>query len=325
MTAHARRLGIGWFSVALSSELKVEQVRGLQLGGERLVAYRDEQGQPHLFSATCPYDGADLALGDLQGGLLVCPFHGCRFNRNGHCLDSNGNLRPRLALQKKHVAEIAGQVFVAHGSDAAQFDAFFSQETLARLSWTHSSWVVDFDAMRLPENSADLSHYRWVHKSDAFRWVQGPIFDQYTMRSVHEVEQPVRVLGVRIATAMVFLDIRLLYEGVALAMTRTKLAFLNFESVTVSATVPLKDDQWLVHLTTAVKPTRWYTHGIFNRGLRWAVHAEGCKSLEQDFRLWANLAQIPVVEPSEEITTLVAARQWAARFRDGDLEERRRS
>jgi hypothetical protein len=32
--------------------------------------------------------------------------------------------------------------------------------------------------------------------------------------------------------------------------------------------------------------------------------------------MWATLAQVPVVEPSEDITALVAARQWAARFRD---------
>jgi nitrite reductase/ring-hydroxylating ferredoxin subunit len=316
MTVNARRLGIGWFSVALSSELKVRKVRGLQLGDEGLVAYGDEEGQPQLFSAICPHDGADLTLGNLQGGFLVCPFHGCRFNRDGQCLDNEGTLRPLSILQKKHVAEIAGHVFVAHGSDAAQFAAFFSQEPLAGLSWKHSAWVVDFDAMRLPENSADLSHYRWVHKSDSFRWLEGPIFDQYTMRSVYEVKQPARVLGLRIATALVRLDIRLLYESVALAMTQTKLTFLNFESVTVSTSAPLKGHRWLVHLTTAIKPTRWYLRGIFNRLLRLAVHAESCKALEQDFRMWANLAQVPLVEPSEDTTALVAARQWAARFRD---------
>ena len=131
MTANARRLGIGWFSVALSSELKVRKVRGLQLGDERLVAYRDEEGQPQLFSAVCPHDGADLTLGNLQDGFLVCPFHGCRFNRDGQCLDNEGNLRPLSILEKRHVAEIAGHVFVADGSAAAQFAAFFSQEPLA--------------------------------------------------------------------------------------------------------------------------------------------------------------------------------------------------
>src|SRR5207302_1055446 len=73
-----------WYVVARSRELGRRPLERRALG-ERLALFRDEHGVARVVSARCPHRGANLAAGRVVGGCLECPYHGWRFDGDGHC------------------------------------------------------------------------------------------------------------------------------------------------------------------------------------------------------------------------------------------------
>jgi nitrite reductase (NADH) small subunit/3-phenylpropionate/trans-cinnamate dioxygenase ferredoxin subunit len=47
--------------------------------GDRLIAVFNDGGEYHAIDDVCPHQGASLALGDLDKGVVACPLHGWRF------------------------------------------------------------------------------------------------------------------------------------------------------------------------------------------------------------------------------------------------------
>lgn len=54
--------------------------------GEKVGAYRDEEGEIHLVSAKCPHLGCQLEWNPDEK-CFECPCHGSRFDYMGHCVD----------------------------------------------------------------------------------------------------------------------------------------------------------------------------------------------------------------------------------------------
>ncbi|MFT6878915.1 MAG: phthalate 4,5-dioxygenase oxygenase subunit, partial [Granulosicoccus sp.] len=80
-----------WHPAALSDELASDRpVVPVTLLGERLVLFRDSEGELGLIDRTCPHRGADLCYGRLEDNGLRCPFHGWHFNREGQCVEQPG-------------------------------------------------------------------------------------------------------------------------------------------------------------------------------------------------------------------------------------------
>jgi nitrite reductase/ring-hydroxylating ferredoxin subunit len=72
--------------------VKVGSVSALQPGwvleariGENYYAVCNTGGGIHCLDGECPCTGGPLSQGALRNDLLVCPWHGWRFDRNGVC------------------------------------------------------------------------------------------------------------------------------------------------------------------------------------------------------------------------------------------------
>ncbi|NMM46695.1 aromatic ring-hydroxylating dioxygenase subunit alpha [Rhodospirillaceae bacterium KN72] len=90
-----------WQPVALTDEFDGDRpVRPVTLLGERLVAFRDEQGRYGLIDRHCPHRGADLCFGRLEDGGLRCPFHGWNFDVSGQCLETPAEPEDSTFFQK---------------------------------------------------------------------------------------------------------------------------------------------------------------------------------------------------------------------------------
>ena len=77
-----------WQPAALVEELDDERpVLAVQLLGEDLVLFRDDDGRYGLIGRHCAHRGADLCFGRREDGGLRCPFHGWLFDVNGRCLE----------------------------------------------------------------------------------------------------------------------------------------------------------------------------------------------------------------------------------------------
>ncbi len=78
-----------WLPALLSSELPgpdCDPVRVLMLS-EKLIAFRDTNGQAGLVAESCPHRGASLFFGRNEECGLRCVYHGWKFDVAGNCVD----------------------------------------------------------------------------------------------------------------------------------------------------------------------------------------------------------------------------------------------
>src|SRR5205814_10145431 len=78
-----------WVPALLSSELPhpdTDPVRVVLLG-EKLIAFRDTNGQVALIHNHCPHRGASLFFGRNEEAGLRCVYHGWKFDTSGACVD----------------------------------------------------------------------------------------------------------------------------------------------------------------------------------------------------------------------------------------------
>ena len=128
-----------WQPAALSDELAGERpVVPVTLLGEKLVLFRDDEGQLGLIHRHCPHRGADLCYGRLEDNGLRCPFHGWHFNRDGQCVEQPGEpegsrMHEQIKARAYPVAERNGIVwaYMGPGEPPAfpNFDCFRAPES----------------------------------------------------------------------------------------------------------------------------------------------------------------------------------------------------
>src|ERR1700761_6755417 len=107
----------GWFVAAFSSDLPAKGVKPLRFFGEKLVAFRGDDGQVHILDAYCAHMGADLGAGGVVvGDSIRCPFHAWRYCGTGECVEiPYAKKIPVKAKQRAWtVREVNGLVLVWH-------------------------------------------------------------------------------------------------------------------------------------------------------------------------------------------------------------------
>jgi len=107
-----------WHPVLKSADLKRNPVT-IVLCEQEIVLFRTAQGQAAALQAHCPHRRMPLGEGRVEGGCIVCPYHGWRFDGSGVGQSpANPGLKPQA--QAYRVAEQYGAVWVSHGqSDTA--------------------------------------------------------------------------------------------------------------------------------------------------------------------------------------------------------------
>ncbi len=71
---------MGGFTKALpASELGPGEARCVELAGRRIAIFNVE-GRYHAIDDECTHTGGPLSEGDLEGGEVVCPWHGACFD-----------------------------------------------------------------------------------------------------------------------------------------------------------------------------------------------------------------------------------------------------
>ena len=131
-----------WMPAALSDELRGKRpVVPVTLLGEKLVLFRDSEGELGLIERACPHRGADLCFGRLEDNGLRCPFHGWHFDRTGQCVEQPGE--PEGSKMHLNIKNKSYPVIEKNGIIFAYMGALEENEQPPALP--------DFDCFRAPE------------------------------------------------------------------------------------------------------------------------------------------------------------------------------
>ena len=153
-----------WWPLALDEDLG-SQPLAVRLLDQRLVLWRDAQGQPVLMTDQCPHRGARLSLGTVRDNRLECVYHGWRFDPQGSCvgIPALPDFRPPASHKacRHPVMEQHGLLWGAVGDAAYAPPALHG---LPERRLIYGPFDVATSAPRAVENFLDTAHFAYVHR-----------------------------------------------------------------------------------------------------------------------------------------------------------------
>lgn len=162
-----------WYVAASAGEVTTSPL-GRTICGERMVFFRNGEGQVAALEDFCPHRGAPLSLGFLRGDALVCGYHGLAVDCRGKVSDMPGQRVGGFpAVRRFAVIERYGFVWVWPGDGDAGIDGRADPTALHHLEWADSpEWAygggyyhIECDYRLMIDNLMDLTHETYVHAS----------------------------------------------------------------------------------------------------------------------------------------------------------------
>src|SRR5882724_146381 len=115
-----------WYPVAPSWQVRGDPV-GITRLDERIVLWRDGDGQVHALAERCPHRGARLSLGWNLGNRLACWYHGVEVDATGTVVDvpavDQCPLEGQTCVRSYPAKEIQGAIFLWFGDALHQAPA----------------------------------------------------------------------------------------------------------------------------------------------------------------------------------------------------------
>jgi vanillate O-demethylase monooxygenase subunit len=155
-----------WYVACTPTEID-DKPLGRKICGEAIVFYRGAEGQVAALEDFCPHRGAQLSLGQVCEGQLVCGYHGLAMGCDGKTVSMPGQrVQGFPKIRSYPVVERHGFVWVWPG-DAAHADAAL----IPHLEWAESpEWAygggmyhIHCDYRLMIDNLMDLTHETYVH------------------------------------------------------------------------------------------------------------------------------------------------------------------
>jgi phenylpropionate dioxygenase-like ring-hydroxylating dioxygenase large terminal subunit len=160
-----------WQPVALARELPPGgDPLAVDVLGEELVLFRDDQNRVGLLDRHCCHRGTDLSFGRCENGGLRCLYHGWLYDVNGRCMEQpaepkGSTLKDKVRQTAYPVIERAGAFFAYMGPGAAPefpaYDFFTFPDSHVRAGKV----FVDCNYLQANEGNYDPAHVGFLHRS----------------------------------------------------------------------------------------------------------------------------------------------------------------
>lgn len=174
-----------WYAVLNSRQVKKNGMIGVTRLSEKLVFWRDEEGNVNCIFDKCCHRGASLSAGKLVENHVECPFHGFMYDGSGKVTRIPANGRQAKVAENYRVhaypaRDAYGFIWVWYGEPRADLPEIpFFEELKTGFSYGEISenWSVHYT--RAIENQLDVVHLPFVHKTTIGRGdktlVNGPV------------------------------------------------------------------------------------------------------------------------------------------------------
>jgi len=190
-----------WLPALLAEELEAggPPVR-VKILSERLIAFRNEDGEYGLVDEFCAHRGASLWFGKIEDCGIRCAYHGWKYATDGQCLEvpsepDNSNFAAKVKLTSYPLVRIGDVLWTYLGAPENQpplpeFEWVQVGEEQAYTSkrWQESNWL------QALEGGIDSSHVSWLHsgglKNDPlFKGTKGNDYNLNDLRPFFEVAE----------------------------------------------------------------------------------------------------------------------------------------
>jgi phenylpropionate dioxygenase-like ring-hydroxylating dioxygenase large terminal subunit len=189
-----------WLPALLAAELPEDDCPPVRVKilSERLVAFRDSNGEYGLIDEFCAHRGASLWFGRVERGGIRCAYHGWKYDVTGQCLEvpsepENSNFCTKVKLTGYPLVRIGDVLWTHLGDPATRPDlpAFEWIHVPPEQSYTSKRWQ-ESNWLQALEGGIDSSHVSWLHsgglKSDPlFKGAKGNEYNLNDLRPFFEV------------------------------------------------------------------------------------------------------------------------------------------
>jgi nitrite reductase/ring-hydroxylating ferredoxin subunit len=159
-----------WVPAMLSSELPTpdsDLVRVLLLG-ERLIAFRDTNGQVGLIQNNCPHRGASLFFGRNEEAGLRCVYHGWKFDVDGTCVDmpnepAESDFKHKVKATVYPTRERGGVVWAYLGPRRTPPELPDLEANMVDEGVTVQAYSLDCNWLQILEGDLDTVHAALLH------------------------------------------------------------------------------------------------------------------------------------------------------------------
>jgi phenylpropionate dioxygenase-like ring-hydroxylating dioxygenase large terminal subunit len=157
-----------WYVAAFGDEVSNRPL-GRRILGEDLVLFRQSNGAVAALEDRCSHRGLPLSLGELNGDLIRCNYHGLEYDCSGKCVFIPGQKAiPSAARVKSYpICERGRAIWIWMGNpekaDESAIPAFpwFDDPGWA---WKGKPFPIKCNYEMLNDNLLDLSHLAYVHR-----------------------------------------------------------------------------------------------------------------------------------------------------------------
>ncbi len=159
-----------WWVAATSQEIGRKPL-GRWLLDRPVVLYRTEAGTVTALDDRCLHRWAPLSSGYLEGGELVCGYHGARYAADGRCTryPTQANVPSTACVRAYPVVERGPFVWIWLGDDARRSDVALPPDFAwsADPNWAvvRGGYTLEANYMLLHENVLDLTHFNYLHRN----------------------------------------------------------------------------------------------------------------------------------------------------------------
>ena len=161
--APARRwatcFGGHWIPALLSEEIPSPDCPPVRvtLLSEKLIAFRDSNGNPGLVDSHCPHRGAPLFFGRNEESGIRCVYHGWKFDVTGACVDL-----PNSPEGETYKDKVAVKAYPCWGQGRHDLDLHGSPRTRSLPSPASSGWTsARTEGTSASTTSAATTSRRW--------------------------------------------------------------------------------------------------------------------------------------------------------------------
>ncbi|MBM4507991.1 Rieske 2Fe-2S domain-containing protein [Rhodococcus hoagii] len=317
------RFARGWHCIGRAQDFRDGKPHQVKIFGTDLVVFEDSKGELQVLDAFCRHMGGNLAMGEIKGDTIACPFHDWRWNGKGKCTDIPYARRvPPVAKTKAWVKlERNGLFFVYNDPEGNPPPA---EVTIPQIEgydeggwsdWSWNTYVVEGSHCReIVDNVVDMAHFFYVHFQipTYFKNVfEGHVATQVMRSGGRDDIQTGVQLGM--AEAETISDASYFGPSFMLDTVYTVAGDIKVETKLANCHYPITNNSFILQWGTIVKRTE----GLSDEDAKAMAEqfTEGVEhQFKQDIAIWNHKSRIENPLLTEEDGPVYQLRRWYQQF-----------